>query len=248
MINAMTPRKINRSADHRYTYDGKTYPGVTSILDVLDKSGPLMAWASRQTAEAAIANVPHLTEMLESVGPEGVVKALTARSSWKRDEAAQLGTDVHDLADRHVRGEAMADDLPDGIRERIVKYAEWWQASGWSLRASEAMVINPEMQYGGTMDLYAWDRDHKSVLADVKTGKGVYKEAILQMTAYGDASYIETEQGFFTMAPPDRYVILHVTTAGVREVEVNVGNLERLAWAAVRDLHDWVESMKGKKL
>ena len=34
---------ITRSADHRYTYEGTVYPGVTSILGVLDKSGPLMS-------------------------------------------------------------------------------------------------------------------------------------------------------------------------------------------------------------
>ena len=32
---------ITRSLDHRYTYDGQTYPGVTGILKILDKSGPL---------------------------------------------------------------------------------------------------------------------------------------------------------------------------------------------------------------
>ena len=46
---------ITRSADHRYTFDGKTYPGVTGILSVIDKSAALMSWAARQTAEAALA-------------------------------------------------------------------------------------------------------------------------------------------------------------------------------------------------
>ena len=48
---------ITRSADHRYTDTdtGTVYPGVTGILGILDKSGPLMSWAARQTAEAAIA-------------------------------------------------------------------------------------------------------------------------------------------------------------------------------------------------
>ena len=37
---------ITRSADHRYTYEGKEYPGVTGVLSVIDKSGPLMTWAA----------------------------------------------------------------------------------------------------------------------------------------------------------------------------------------------------------
>ena len=73
---------ITRDRYHRYTYEGTTYPGVTSILRVLDKSDALMAWASRNTAEAALAQLDHLAGLRDTVGPEGVVKALTARSGW----------------------------------------------------------------------------------------------------------------------------------------------------------------------
>ena len=45
---------ITRDRYHRYTYEGTTYPGVTSVLRVLDKSDALMAWASRNTAQAAL--------------------------------------------------------------------------------------------------------------------------------------------------------------------------------------------------
>jgi hypothetical protein len=45
----------------------------------------------------------------------------------------------------------------------------------------------------------------------------------------------------------DRYVVLHVTTEGVREVEIAVGTAEHMAWLACIDLHAWSESMKGKK-
>ena len=37
---------IQRTQDHRYIYQGVTYPGVTKVLGVLDKSGPLMVWAA----------------------------------------------------------------------------------------------------------------------------------------------------------------------------------------------------------
>jgi hypothetical protein len=51
----------------------------------------------------------------------------------------------------------------------------------------------------------------------------------------------------YPMPKVDRHVVLHVTTEGVREVEIAVGTAEHMAWLACIDLHSWAESMKGKK-
>jgi hypothetical protein len=253
---------ITRSEDHHYTYEGVTYPGVTGILKVLDKSDALMAWAARNTAEAAIAlamdyeigeGTDHhgpsgLDKLLQTVGTDGTVKALTSRSSWKRDEAAALGTEVHNLADMVARG-VPTPPMSDTVRSRVLKYTDWWKSSGWTLRTSEAMLVNPLAGYGGTLDLLARDADGLTVLADIKTGKAVYHEAVLQLTAYGDATWIEAPGlGLFPMVRVDRYVILHVTASEVRPVEVNVGALERVAFAGCLQMAAWRESVKGKRL
>jgi len=242
----MAPRQITRSANHDYTYAGKTYPGTTNILKIIDKSGPLMVWAANNTAEAAIELVAELPKMLAEIGPKGVKAALRERGTRKRDDASQLGTDVHDLADRMIKGEPLP-EMSDAIRVRVEHVARWWEASGWVARASEAMLVNPEMQYGGTLDLLAYDREGRTTLLDYKTGAGVYKEVVLQLTAYSDATYIESDKGFFTMPKVDRCMVLHVTTEGAREIDIVTGNLERLAWSACRDIYDWTEAMRGKK-
>jgi hypothetical protein len=247
---------ISRSTDHRYTFQGVVYPGVTGILKVIDKSDALMSWAARQTAEAAIGLAESGTDvadglhaLLNTVGREGAIKAVTARSSWKRDEAAQLGTAVHGYADDHINGRPIPDDLPEIQRDYVTVYADWWKASGWSLRTSEAYLIHTAHGYGGTLDLLCRDRDGRTVLADIKTGKGVYSEAVLQLAAYGAAELIQTPAGaLFPMPAVDRYAILHVTKDGVREIEVSIGNLELLAWGAAIDLHSWWQTIKGKRL
>ena len=253
----MAPQAITRSADHRYTYEGVTYPGVTTILRVLDKSDALMSWAARQTAEAALSLYADgsLASMLNSVGNDGTIKALTSRSSWQRDEAAQLGTEVHRLADDHINGRGYdPEGRAEPIRKRVEAYADWWQASGWTLRLSEAMVVRPTdgtpiLGWGGTFDLLAKDADGRTVLADIKTGKGVYREAVLQLAAYGLATLVQFTDGkVYPLPAIDRYVILHVTLDGVREVEVSVGTAEHMAFLACLDLHHWAESMKGKRL
>lgn len=243
---------ITRSADHHYTYEGKTYPGVTGILRIIDKSDALMSWAARQTAEAAVAfmEADGGRTMLDTVGPEGIIKALTSRSNWTKDKAASLGTDVHAWAELVTRGDTLP-PLPEHVRGHVLNYLDWWKSSGWTLRVSEALLVNTEMGYGGTLDLLARDRDGKTVLADIKTGKAIYSEAVLQLTAYGMAEVIQAElpsRKTFRMPPIDRYVLLHVTASEVREVEITVGSLEREAWAAAIKLAEWRDGMKGKRL
>jgi hypothetical protein len=255
-VHPFSPTPITRSADHHYFYQGQVYPGVTSILRVIDKSDALMAWAARQTAEAAIAltteqeltrTINALERLIETVGPEGAIKALTNRSTWKRDEAANLGIEVHRLADLVVNGQPTP-SMEEPVRYRVLEYAKWWEHAGWTVRASEAMVVNTQQEYGGTIDLLARDRDGRTVLADIKTGKAVYREAVLQLTAYGSAPLIQLLGRVYSMPKIDRHVILHVTLDGVREVEVPIGALEEMAFAACRALYDWAETTKGKRL
>ena len=239
---------ITRTPDHHYGFDGVMYPGVTGILKVLDKSGPLMAWASRMTAEAAISLLPSLPALLETSGPEGAVKALTARSAWKNEEARDLGTDVHAMADLLNRGEALP-PMSETTMKRVDAYERWWRTSGWVLRCSEGMLVNTVKGYGGTLDLLCYDRDGRTVLADIKTGKGVYHETALQLAAYGDAEWLETGDGaIYAMPEVHRYAVIHVTADKVREVEVSIGQGDRDAFGACMRLTAWRDSRKGREL
>lgn len=240
--------EITRSLDHRYTFRGETYPGVTGILKIIDKSGPLMGWAARMTAEAAIGLEGGLAPLIATVGREGAVKALTARSAWKNEEARDLGTDVHAMADLWITDQPLP-DMGDATRKRVEAYGEWWKGSGWTRRTSEALLVNPGLGYGGTLDLLCYDRDGRTVLADIKTGKAVYAETALQLTAYGMATWIEAPGlGLFEMPAVDRYVVVHVMADTVREVEMTVGSLERDAWRAAMKLSEWRDSTKGQRL
>jgi hypothetical protein len=97
------------------------------------------------------------------------------------------------------------------------------------------------------LDVLAYDQDGKTVLADIKTGS-VWREAILQLTAYGLCPLVSPmgSDKVYPMPVPDRYVILNVKPEGVRPIEVNIGSAERMAWADVLDLYAWQQSVKGK--
>jgi hypothetical protein len=229
---------ITRSASHHYTYDGVTYPGATGVIGMLDKPA-LMAWASRMTAEAAIAMGDALPRMVAEIGPEAVLRALTARSAWKRDEAAALGSEVHRIADLIATGGDVP-SLSEGAMRRVDNYTHWWATCGWKVRASEAMVVNRDLGYGGTLDLLAYDRDGRTVLADYKTGNRVYTDSCeLQLCMYAMAEFLEVDGRLYGMPWPDRFSVIHVTDEGVSEVPIIVTERTREAVAALLAIHRW---------
>lgn len=240
---------ITRTRDHQYSFNDVVYPGVTGLIGVVDKSDALMGWAARGTAEAAIRLVDKLPELIETSGAEGVVKLLTARSGFQRDEAAKIGTQIHSMAEMIARGESLPFQ-PDGIRERVLRYADWWTGSGWSIRLAEAYLVNETLGYGGTLDLLARDEKGLTVLLDVKSGRGVYAISRLQMVAYGDAEWIAPPESpvAYPMPRIDRYVIAHVTDKGVRLVELAIDDIDRAAFAACLPLSTWFKDRGRNRL
>lgn len=239
---------ITRTPDHVYTYQGVSYPSVTTVLKVLDKSGPLMSWASRMTAEAAVRLAPSLPTLIETTGQDGAIRALMARSNWVNEKARLMGTAVHALADAIATGQPLP-AMTETEMAYIDHYERWWRGSKWRLRTSEAMLVNTGLGYAGTLDLLCYDADGRTVLADIKTGKAVYPETTLQLAAYGYAEVIEAPGlGLFPMPPIDRYCVVHVTGEKLEVIEVPIGSAEIKAFAACRDLWEWRESRKGGAL
>jgi Glutamyl-tRNA reductase len=261
--NAPAEAAIVRTPDHNYGYlddaGNRTWvPGVTGIISVLDKSDAIGQWMANSAAEAAVDLAQRkvgaysaLDILLDIVGPEGVAKALASSGPRKRDAAGQLGSSVHAWADKLLTTGLDAADIAsmtEPVLKRVNVYAEWWQASGWKRRLSEAYVVSPGTGYGGTFDLLAYDADGKTVLADLKTGTGVFREAIVQLTAYGLAPLVARpgDPRAYPMPVVDRYVIIHVQATKVREIDVPVGQAERMAFLDCLDLHRWLTTVKGR--
>ena len=94
---------------------------------------------------------------------------------------------------------------------------------------------SPTLGYGGTLDLLAYDEAGRTVLADVKSGANVYPEVVLQLLAYGEAALIAPQGSplAYPMPTIERYVVLHVTDAGVRVIDVEVDDDDRAALAGL---------------
>jgi len=239
---AMVPKAITRDRYHRYTHQGVTYPGVTGIIGVMGKGEGLMTWACRQAVSGVLDQLDTLPSMLANNDREKVVNMLAARSAWDRDKAANRGSDIHDHADRIVTGQALGKVSADHAPQ-VDAYRAWWESSGWTLRTSEAFVLHPDIGYGGTFDLLARDEEGRTVLADLKTGKGVYPEYRVQLAAYGMATLIARPEDTATYPMPaiDRYVVLHLTDR-VRVIDLDVGDLDRQAFRDCVSLTRWKDA------
>lgn len=142
--------------------DGTRVPGTTTIIGFRKEVGGLMHWAW-------------------NVGKQG----LDYRE--QRDQAANLGTIVHDMAERYVHGDDPWKDVPSrlhtAVEDGFEAFLEWWKGLNLKVYESEAQLVSEQYHFGGTPDLIATDPSGRLHMVDYKTG-GVYYDAIIQVAAY----------------------------------------------------------------
>jgi hypothetical protein len=216
---------------------------VTSIIGIVDKSGPLVGWAKRETARCAIRNLDMLAKMVMDGGKEPAEAWLSKIPDFIRDDKAAIGTSVHQLVADEVRGNEIN---PGGIE---VPYMRAWRRFRQHVGVhrfvlSEAMVINLTLGFGGTLDLGAYI-DGKLTLLDVKTGNAVYNEVGLQLSGY--------DMGEFTGDPssPDlkplpaweQYGVVHLQPDDWTLIPIDVNDTTRGGFKAALELHRWSKDM-----
>jgi hypothetical protein len=242
---------IQRTDDHRYRSfempPGEYVPGCTTVIGMLDKQW-LQRWYANMAAEAAL-------ELYAARKIKGATRdQIAAAGGARRDAAAIQGTQLHAYAETYVKGERLPDWIEPQNIDRLEAFKRWWDASGWTLRLSEAPVIKPPSEsspygWGGTIDLLCRDKEGRTVLADIKTGANVGRDAVLQLTGYGMASRIAPSmdaQQAYPMPLIHRYIVLHVTNQGVKPIERVIGQNERSAFYSCLDLYYWTKTAGAK--
>lgn len=199
-----------RSDDHHYRWDdGDWLPGVTSVISKIDKSGPLIGWAKGVTADAALDNLDDLAIMQAAEGRPVAKAWLTAHATAQSDTAKDLGTTIHLAAEQIARG-ASPELAPEHL-PWVTAYQRFLDDWRPQFRSLERGVCNLAEGYGGTFDFIA-TLDGATVLGDLKTGKGVYRESRLQLAALSRAEFIglPNDPKQYRMPAIDYGVILHV--------------------------------------
>jgi PD-(D/E)XK nuclease superfamily len=170
-------------ASRHYTIDGKRYPSVTSILNVLNKP-QLINWATRIARDYVKKELFAFrrVDSLKDLDLDDILAKSATEHNRVRDAAADHGIAVHNTIASYVSNKSnVAHNDPF-----IIAFSEWQESSHFVPIASERLVFSHEHGFAGTADLIGTLNDGLALL-DIKTGRGVYPEYKLQLAAYAVA-------------------------------------------------------------
>jgi len=149
------------------------YLSVTNILSVIDRPS-LRYWFGQQVYLAVVAN-PSLNEQEALSAPYKV-----------SDKAKDRGTTVHSIVEAYKAG---VFDIDDKVMDEYTGYAKAFKAWVTDMKPeileNEKTIFSP-LGYAGTLDMLA-KIGGVTTIVDIKTGKDIYPEANLQVSAYLEA-------------------------------------------------------------
>lgn len=191
-----------KNGKHSYCGDGKEYPSVTTVLDVVGYNKNLMSWAN-------------------SLG----MRHIKYEDELKR--TAIQGTFCHEMAQSIVDPEkgkvpVITDPLVDYyVRTRIRNFQYQLDANAghWKTIFTETPFISHTHEVGGTMDWYA-EWYEKRTLFDFKTSSGLRAKHIYQLGGYYDIlldNGEEPEQAGIILLKQDRCLINIFDIAVIQE-------------------------------
>ena len=154
--------------------DGSKVPGVTTILGELAwNRGALIGWAFKVGQEEPDLKSPY----------------------QKRDEAAALGTALHETIEASLRGqsdnavrEALAEAVADEdaykpVLKSLESFFRWRDMTRFEPLHLEMSLVSERHRYGGTIDVEGNCGGMLSLLDWKRTG-GIYRETHIQVEAY----------------------------------------------------------------
>lgn len=161
--------------------DGTRVPGTTTILGILNKPA-LVGWANR-------------------MGLEGI------DTTKYVDAAARVGTLIHYMVECDLKGEEpdfsdYTSNEIDKAENAFIKYLEYRDGHILEPILIEEPLVSEKYRYGGTIDFYGLE-DSVPTLLDIKSGKAIYPEMLIQVVAYRQ---LVLEQGH----PVERLRILRI--------------------------------------
>jgi hypothetical protein len=249
MATTRKPAPPKRDRSGYYNTPGGKLMSVTTILSNGIPKPALVHWAASEVARSAVDNLPRLVRVRGSHQRDEAYDWLRKAAEQKRDTAANLGSAVHAAVESLILGEPRAEPTDEqrpflaAFERFCVDWRPQWQTA-------ELVVANPADGWAGTADWWATLDGHGPaiVLGDWKTGKGVYAEAALQLSAYRRATVgwlkdgTEVEPPYATEAVvvhlrPDKY-----PDTGYRVIPLDTSDR---VYAAFRSAQQVAQYVKG---
>lgn len=219
-----TPRQSKATAAGRFyvnPLNGESYRSVTNVLSVIDKPA-LKNWAAKVTAQFAVDYRDTWIDL-----PKRAAVDLIKREALRyTGAAADVGTAVHELAEKYVRGDVLALDCPqDGLEGYAEQFRGFLDDFKPEYLHVEATVYKDSPKYAGTLDAIVTLPGRGTFVLDIKTG-GVWPEAALQLAAYAHADYAVVGPPYRQVEIPriDGAVILQLKSDRYELIEVDISS------------------------
>lgn len=221
---------------------------VTSVFRLAVAKPNLIQWAASQERTSVVGVAAALHEHLQKSGAgadvprAGFEMALMERIDGYAHRrifknAGTIGTAVHRFVEWDLeRRQGKQPQMPDEADNPIKLWGQW--SSGKTIEPTymEFQVFSPEYKYAGTLDFYG-KVDGVVEIADWKTSRGIYPEAILQVVSYWTA-LMEMRPD---LPPPEQGRIVCFPKEGdkVEEVIIKTEDRESIFQAFLAALHLW---------
>lgn len=180
---------------HIYMVDGKRQTGVTTYINIKDKSRQLMSWKGQRVADFL------LTSLEKGKITEELVCAASYIDEIEKEEAARVGTAIHEWCEHYINFKLKKeDDMPDLPDEKSVQvginsFLDWEKEHKVKFISSERVVYSKKYKYIGTMDIEA-KIDGALCLVDLKSSNGLYNSVNMQTAAYQKADEEESTRKY----------------------------------------------------
>jgi hypothetical protein len=230
----MTFQRRDHGRNHSYWLDGARMPGVTTILNGGKPKPALVRWAADAAASAAVDRWDELAALPVSER----LAILRNAPDDARDRAALRGQEIHHLAWQLVAGDEVA--VPDEHLGPVQAAARFLDAHHIEPILRETPVFNVTHWWAGTLDLVG-RFDGAVWLLDWKTGKGVYDDAALQLSAYAHAEHYQDGDAIHQWTPPDRCGVVHLSADAAELHPVDGGEATYLAFRYMAQVSAWGE-------
>ena len=170
--------KVDNRAKRRagfYWEDDQPFVSVTTVLGVIEKPA-LRYWATKQVYWA-MALDPSLSE-----------KEALAAPFRKSKNAMRRGTLVHSMVEAYKHNQEYVDTIAEPIRKYAQAFYNWVTDNSIEVLVQEKSLVSRRYCYAGTFDLLVRFKNSGRVLVvDIKTGRSIYEEVFLQLSAYKHA-------------------------------------------------------------
>lgn len=171
---------------HAYSWDGHFVPGVTTILQCINKPA-IMPWAIGITRDYWLSAIESGRTDYKAIYKE----SWTANKRIAKD-AADIGSNIHEYAEAYFKKLSLPKLSSDSAKLGAEAFHKWLDAHKVKILASERRLYSQEYNYAGTCDFVA-EVDGVLGVGDFKTSSGIYPEMRFQTAAYQHA--LQEEKG-----------------------------------------------------